>query len=70
MLFLVGGRKLEDMEYILEKCSDLIQAVNSDKHYELMTQTFDAIMVMLSIFVCIFMWIHFTFMIELTNFEN
>lgn len=70
MLFLVGGRKLEDMEYILEKCSDLIQAVNTDKHYELMTQTFDTIMVMLSIFVFIFMWIHFTFMIELTNFEN
>ncbi|KAL6442894.1 hypothetical protein ACFW04_002740 [Cataglyphis niger] len=42
--FPVGGRKLEDMEYILEKCSDLIQAVNVDKHYELMTQTFDTIM--------------------------
>ncbi|XP_070164450.1 transcriptional protein SWT1 [Polyergus mexicanus] len=40
----VGGRKLEDVEYILEKCSDLVQVVNADKYYELMTQTFDAIM--------------------------
>ncbi|KAM0732746.1 Transcriptional protein SWT1 [Formica fusca] len=40
----VGGRKLEDVEHILEKCSDLVQTVNADKHYELMTQTFDAIM--------------------------
>lgn len=69
MLFLVGGRKLEDVEHILEKCSDLVQTVNADKHYELMTQTFEAIMVMLSIFAYIFV-IHFIFMIELTNFEN
>ncbi|EFN66674.1 Uncharacterized protein C1orf26 [Camponotus floridanus] len=40
----VGGRKLENVEYILEKCSDLMQAVNTDKHHELMKQTFDAIM--------------------------
>lgn len=43
----VGGRKLEDVEHILEKCSDLIQAVNTDKHHKLMRQTFDAIMVIL-----------------------
>ncbi|XP_029173016.1 transcriptional protein SWT1 [Nylanderia fulva] len=39
----VGGRKLEDVEYILEKCSDLVQAVKADKHSELITQTFNAI---------------------------
>ncbi|EFN86993.1 Uncharacterized protein C1orf26-like protein [Harpegnathos saltator] len=40
----VGGRKLQDVEYVLEKCSDLIQAINTDKHYELMVQSFNAIM--------------------------
>ncbi|XP_039309297.1 transcriptional protein SWT1-like, partial [Solenopsis invicta] len=39
----VGGRKLRDVEYILEKSSDLVQAVNMDKHYDLMTETFNAI---------------------------
>lgn len=39
----VGGRKLEDVEHILEKCSDLVQAVNAEKHSELMSQTFNMI---------------------------
>ncbi|XP_012060914.1 PREDICTED: transcriptional protein SWT1 [Atta cephalotes] len=39
----VGGRKLRDMEYIIEKCSDLVQMVNADKHYDLLTETFNAI---------------------------
>ncbi|XP_014484962.1 PREDICTED: transcriptional protein SWT1 isoform X2 [Dinoponera quadriceps] len=39
----VGGRKLQDVECILEKCSDLIQGINTDKHYELMVQSFNAI---------------------------
>ncbi|KAG5315400.1 SWT1 protein, partial [Pseudoatta argentina] len=39
----VGGRKLRDMEYIIEKCSDLVQMVNTDKHYDLLTETFNAI---------------------------
>ncbi|XP_071581304.1 uncharacterized protein Swt1 [Temnothorax nylanderi] len=39
----VGGRKLQDVEYILEKCSDLVQMVNMDKHCDLMTQTFSTI---------------------------
>ncbi|XP_032663477.1 transcriptional protein SWT1 isoform X2 [Odontomachus brunneus] len=39
----VGGRKLQDVEYTLEKCSDLIQAINEDKHYDLMVQSFNAI---------------------------
>lgn len=51
MLFSVGGRKLEDVEHILEKCSDLVQAVNTEKHSELMTQTFNTITVILNIFV-------------------
>ncbi|XP_012232697.1 transcriptional protein SWT1 [Linepithema humile] len=38
-----GGRKLQDVECILEKCSNLVQMVNTTKHCELMTQTFDAI---------------------------
>ncbi|XP_011053812.1 PREDICTED: transcriptional protein SWT1 [Acromyrmex echinatior] len=38
-----GGRKLRDMEYIIEKCSDLVQMVNTDKHYDLLTETFNAI---------------------------
>lgn len=46
MIFLsVGGRKLRDVEYVLEKSSDLIQMVNMDKHRDLMTQTFNAITV-------------------------
>lgn len=51
ILFSAGGRKLEDVEHILEKCSDLVQAVNPDKHCELMTETFNAITVILPIFV-------------------
>ncbi|XP_018338067.1 PREDICTED: transcriptional protein SWT1 isoform X2 [Trachymyrmex septentrionalis] len=39
----VGGRKLRDMEYIIEKCSDLVQMVNTDKHYDPLTETFNAI---------------------------
>lgn len=56
MLFSDGGRKLEDVEHILEKCSDLVQAVKADKHCQLMSQTFDAITVLniLSKFVCIY----------------
>ncbi|KYQ55450.1 Uncharacterized protein C1orf26 [Trachymyrmex zeteki] len=39
----VGGRKLRDVECIIEKCSDLVQMVNTDKHYDLLTETFNAI---------------------------
>ncbi|KYN17127.1 Uncharacterized protein C1orf26 like protein [Trachymyrmex cornetzi] len=39
----VGGRKLRDMEYIIEKCSDLVQMVNIDKHCDPLTETFNAI---------------------------
>ncbi|XP_012541968.1 transcriptional protein SWT1 [Monomorium pharaonis] len=39
----VGGRKFQDVEYILEKCSDLVQLVNMDKHCDLMTHTFNTI---------------------------
>ncbi|XP_011641920.1 transcriptional protein SWT1 isoform X1 [Pogonomyrmex barbatus] len=39
----VGGRKLQDVEYILEKCSYLVQMVNMDKYSDLMTQTFNDI---------------------------
>lgn len=35
------------MEHILEKCSDLIQTINADKHYELMAQSFNSIRVIL-----------------------
>jgi len=45
MFLLVGGRKLQDVEYIIEKSSDLVQMVNMDKHCDLMTQTFNAITV-------------------------
>lgn len=45
MFLSVGGRKLRDVEYILEKSSDLVQMVNMDKHRDLMTQTFNAITV-------------------------
>ncbi|EZA48629.1 hypothetical protein DMN91_012249 [Ooceraea biroi] len=38
-----GGRKLRDVEHILEKCSDLLQTVNMDKHAGLMTETSSAI---------------------------
>lgn len=45
LLFSVGGRKLADVEHALEKCCDIIQAVNVNKHYDLMVQSFNAIMV-------------------------
>lgn len=45
LFFSVGGRQLEGVEYILEKSSDLVQAVNMDKHSNLVTQTFDTITV-------------------------
>lgn len=31
-----GGRRLKDVQYILEACNDLIQMVNTDKHIDLM----------------------------------
>lgn len=52
-LFSVGGRKLQDVEYTLEKCSDLIQTINRDKHYDLMVQSFNAITVILYIHISI-----------------
>jgi len=45
MFLLVGGRKLQDVEYIIEKSNDLVQMINMDKHCDLMTQTFNAITV-------------------------
>lgn len=39
----VGGRKLRDVEYVIEKSSDLVQMVNADKHCDLVTQTFNAL---------------------------
>lgn len=48
-LILVGGKKLQDAEYIVEKCSDLIQTVNTGKHYEIMAQSFTSITVTLCI---------------------
>lgn len=55
IFLLVGGRKLRDVECIIEKCSDLVQMVNTDKHYDLLTETFNAITVTFFIYlnICI-----------------
>lgn len=56
-------RKLQHVEYILEKSNDLVQMVNMDKHCDLTTQTFDTITV-------IFFYIFKYFIIIGKSFEN